>query len=356
MNRLNATRQSLLASGRKLALAACCAVALLAANAVADEDTDMVVFKNGDRLTGEMKSLDRGRLSFDTDPTGTINIEWDEVAYIRVDQDIQVLTESGVQYFGQIRMAEQEFKVVVDTADGPAELDSSQVVAMDPIDTGGFRALDVNVSLGYNFSKASNITQLNVGMDTEYRSVKRVLSADFSSQLSNSDSSESSQRQSLEFNYTRLRSNRWLNDGGISFDANDELGLNLRTSLSAGGGRYLVQTNNSLFILKGGLKATRENNVDQPEDVDSLESYGLMSWEWYRYDTPELDWSTTLEVIPSLTESGRVRGEYDATLRWEIINDLFWQLEYYYSYDNQPQAETASSDDYGVTTSVAYKF
>lgn len=356
MNRLHATRLLSLTISQRLVIAASLAGALLATRAAADEDTDVVVFRNGDRLTGELKSLDRGRLSFETDPTGTIDIEWDKVAYIRVDQDIQVQTESGVQYFGQIRMAKQEFKVVVDTADGPAELDSSQVVAMDPIDTGGFRALDINVSVGYNFSKASNITQLNAGMDTEYRSIKRVLSVDFSSQLSNSDSSESSQRQSLEFNYTRLRPNRWLNDGGISFDANDELGLNLRTSLSAGGGRYLVQTNNSLFILKGGLKATRENNVDQPDDVDSLESYGTITWEWYRYDTPELDWSTTLEVIPSLTESGRVRGEYDATLRWEIIKDFYWQLEYYYSYDNKPQTEDAASNDYGVTTSLAYKF
>ena len=356
MNRSLAANHSLLVIGRQLACAACLSVALLGTTAIADEDTDVVVFKNGDRLTGEMKSLDRGRLSFDTDPTGTIDIEWDKVAYIRVDQDIQVQTESGVQYFGQIRMAEQEFKVVVDTADGPAELDSSTVVAMDPIDIGGFRALDVNVSVGYNFSKASNITQLNVGMDTEYRSVKRVLSADFSSQLSNSDSSESSQRQALEFNYTRLRPNRWLNDGGISFDVNDELGLNLRTSLSAGGGRILVQSNNSRFILKGGLKATRENNVNQPEDVDSLESYGTVIWEWYRYDTPELDWSTSLDLIPSLTESGRVRGEYDATLKWEIIEDFFWQLEYYFSYDNKPQTEDAASNDYGVTTSLAYKF
>jgi hypothetical protein len=356
MNRLNATRQSLLASGRKLALAACCAVALLAANAVADEDTDMVVFKNGDRLTGEMKSLSRGQLSFDTDPTGTINIEWHKVAYLRVDRDVQVQTQSGVLYFGQIRVAKDEFKVVVETADGPVELGSDKIVAMDQIDEGGFRALDVNVSVGYNYSKASDITQLNLGMDTRYRSVKRILSADFSSLVSDSDNNESSQRQSLEFNYTRLRPNRWLNDGGISFDVNDELGLNLRTSLSAGGGRILVQSSNSSFMLKGGLKATRENNVDQPEDVDSLESYGTMLWEWYRYDTPELDWSTSLDVIPSLTESGRVRTEFDATLKWEILHDFFWQLEYYYSSDNQPQSEDASSSDFGITTSLAYKF
>lgn len=356
MNRNHAAPALLSAIGRHLALAACLAVTLPVPVVMADEDTDVVVFKNGDRLTGEVKSLSRGRLSFDSDPTGVINIEWDKVAYIRVDQDIEVRTDSGVQYFGQIRMAEREFKVLVETPDGLTELDNSTVVAMDPIDTGGFRALDVNVSLGYNFTKASNITQLNVGMDTEYRSLKRILSADFSSQISNSDSSESSQRQTLEFNYARLWPDRWLNDGGISFDRNDELGLNLRTSLSAGGGRFLLTTNNSRFLLKGGLKATRENNVDQPEDVDSLESYGTMTWEWFRYDYPELDWSTTLEVIPSLTESKRVRGEFDATLRWEIINDFYWQLEYYFSYDNQPQSEDTSVNDYGVTTSIAYKF
>ncbi len=332
-----------------------CVCLLIAVPAVAD-DTDVVVFENGDRLTGEMKSLDRGQLSFDTDPTGTIKIEWNKVAYIRVDQDIQVQTQSGMLYFGQVRMAKEKFKVVIDTADGPAELDSDRVVAMDQIDMGGFRALDVNVSLGYNYSKASDITQLNVGMDTRYRSVKRVFSVDFSSLVSDSDNNESSQRDSLEFNYTRLWPERWLTDGGLSFDVNDELGLNLRTSLSAGGGRILGQTNNSRFLLKGGLKATRENSVDQPEDVDSLESYGTMVWEWYRYDTPELDWSTSLEVIPSLTESKRVRTEFDATLKWEIISDFFWQLDYYYSSDNQPQSEGASSSDFGITTSVAYKF
>ena len=47
--------------------------------AVAAPKTDVVVFQNGDRLTGEVKGLDRGRLSFDTDATGTIAIEWARV-------------------------------------------------------------------------------------------------------------------------------------------------------------------------------------------------------------------------------------------------------------------------------------
>lgn len=331
------------------------ALAILLAD-VACAATDVVVFNNGDHLTGEVKSMSRGRLQFKTDATGTIYIEWDKVAHLSSNQHIQVETQSGRRYFGRLNNAESEFKLVVETSNGPEEIDTPSIVGMNPIDQGGLKDIDINVNVGYNFTRASTVTQFNVGADAQYRTRKRVLSASVSSYISDSENNDSSQKQSLAFNYTRLRANRWLNDGGISFDRNDELGLNLRTSLAAGGGRILLQTNNSMFTLKGGLKATRENNVSQPEDVNSLESYGIFVWEWYRYDTPELDWSTSLEIIPSLTESGRVRGEFDATLSWEIFADFFWQLQFYDSYDNNPQTDGVPSNDYGVNTSLSYKF
>jgi hypothetical protein len=318
--------------------------------------TDVVTFKNGDYLTGEVKSLSRGRLSFKNDAVGTINIQWDEIAYTSIDQNIQVETQNGARYFGHIVAGEEAFQVVVNRPGGPQVLEASRVINMNPIDQQGFRDIDLDVSLGYNYSQANDITQFTLGMNSKYRSRERIVSADYSSSISDSTGNESSQRQMLNFNYTRLRTNRWLNDGGISFDQNDELGVDLRTSLSAGGGRILKQSNNSLFVLTGGLKATRENLADATEDVDSLESYGKLNWEWYRYDTPELDWSTNLEIIPSLTESGRIRTEFDATLKWEIFTDLFLQLEYYQSYDSNPQSSTAESSDSGVTTSVSYSF
>jgi hypothetical protein len=317
---------------------------------------DVVTLKNGDRLTGEVKSLDRGELSLSTDHLGTVSIEWDYVAFISIEEDIQVETQSGKRYFGHVIAAPEEHKVLVETDNGPQLLDGNRVIAMNPIDEGGFRSMDLSVAFGYNFTKASNITQMNVSADAKYRTRKRILSADLSSSISNSTGNDSSQVQSLSFTYTRLRANRWLNDGGVSFDRNDELGLNLRTSISAGLGRILAQTNNSNFTVAGGLKATRENDVGVPEDTDSLESYGSMEWEWFRFNDPELDWTTTLEIIPSLTQSGRIRGQFDTTLRWEIINDFYWQLDFYDSYDNQPQGDTTTTNDYGVTTSLSYKF
>ena len=329
---------------------------LLLASQDASAETDVVEFINGDRLTGEAKSLDRGRLKFDTDATGVISIEWKEVAFLSIGDSVQVETQDGDRYFGPLRRSENAHEIIVETEKGTTRLDGAVVVAMDQIDGAGIRNIDLSVSVGYNYTNASNVTQFNVGVDTAYRTRKRILSGNFASSISNSTGNDSSQRQTLSMNYTRLRARRWLNDGGLSFDRNDELGLNLRTSLSAGGGRILLQTNSSNLVLKGGLKATRENNADQPEDLNSLESYGLIDWEWFRYDSPKLDLSTSIEIIPSLTESGRVRGEFDITLSWEMIGDLSWQLDFYDSYDNKPQSDTTPKNDYGITTSLSYDF
>jgi len=318
--------------------------------------TDVVEFINGDRLTGEAKSLDRGRLKFDTEPTGVIYIEWEKVAFLKTSDSLQVETENGDRFFGPIQRSENAYETLVETSQGAQKIRNGRVVSIDQIDAAGFSNIDLSASVGYNFTKASDVTQFNVGAEASYRTRIRELHASFSSFISDSTGNDASQRQALNLNYTRLRANRWLNDGGVSFDRNDELGLNLRTSLSAGGGRILMQSNHSRLVLKGGLKATRENNVDEAADLDSVESYGIVSWDWFRFDSPELDWSTTLEIIPSLTESGRVRGQFDTTLKWEIFEDLFWQLQFYDSYDNKPQSVDASDNDFGITTSLSYDF
>jgi len=39
-----------------------------------------------------------------------------------------------------------------------------------------------------------------------------------------------------------------------------------------------------------------------------------------------------------------------------MFSDFFWQLEFYDSYDSDPQSESAEKNDYGITTSVSYDF
>jgi hypothetical protein len=342
---------------------------LWALAASAAPKTDIVYFKNGDKLTGEIRSLGRGRLNLNTDATGTIAIEWDKISGIVSDQHIQFETASGIRYFGSVKTSEKVSEIIVVTNNGPQTLDAERVIIMEPIEDRGIDALDIDFTVGYNFAKAGGIASTNLGVNMDWRSLVRIESLRFSTTITDSDTVEASKRMILALQHTRLRNNRWFNNAGLSFEKNDELGLNLRTSLSAGGGRYLVQSNSMLWSLDAGLQVSREDQaseiepqvsdedqVAESEYTDSLEATFTVKWDWFIFQDPDLDWSTAVQIVPSLTESGRVRGELDTSLQWEIINDLKWGFSLYGSFDNQPQSTTGEKSDYGINTTVTYEF
>jgi len=80
------------------------------------------------------------------------------------------------------------------------------------------------------------------------------------------------------------------------------------------------------------------------------------SFSVFHYDFPETDIGGTLSVLPSLTKSGRVRSELDLRAKYEFVDDLYFELKLYGSYDSQPPSETTEKSDYGLVTSLGYSF
>ena len=58
----------------------CC---VLAMPVLGQRKSDLVTLYNGDRVTGEIKSLGNGVLKLSTDSMGTVNIEWQEIASVK---------------------------------------------------------------------------------------------------------------------------------------------------------------------------------------------------------------------------------------------------------------------------------
>jgi hypothetical protein len=332
------------------------AVVFLAFTTTVEAKTDIVIFDNGDRLTGEVKSLEKGLLRFKTEATDTISIEWDNIAYLSSDQNVQVETQEGLRFLGHLLRSEQAYVVTVETSAGPFELDANRVVKMAPIEETAVGRLDGEVLAGYNFTKADQVKQLNLGLDLAYRTELRIFSMDFDATTSDTGQVDSSQRLNLNLDYRRLWPDRWLTTGLVRLTRNDELGIDLRSSIGAGGGRILRQSNSSNFVLEGGLLLSRENVAGGIESNDTVEAFTTLNWNWFRYDLPELDLSSTLTAIPNLTDAGRVRGEFEIVFRWEFIDDFFWRVSFYESYDSDPQDVTAEKNDYGVNTSIAWDF
>lgn len=326
------------------------------AAAIGAPKVDVVYVENGDRFTGEFRSLQRGQVELKTDVAGTIYLEWERISQIIVKRAFLVETVEGTRYSGQIDKTDSPDEIAVSTSSGIITIRNVEIARMDPLDQGGWRDVRLAVSAGYNFAKANNVAQFNSSVSVSKNTRRYIASANASTNTSSSSDNTSSQRTNLSLTYSKLRPNRWVTSGTLSAESNDELDINLRTSLGAGGGRILAQSDHAFFLLQAGLLLSREQISGEPESVESVESFAMMQWDWFKFTKPNLDWSMTLAVIPSLTENGRVRSEADATLSWKVFGDLHWQIQLYNSYDNKPQTDEASSNDYGVNTSVAYKF
>ena len=341
--------------------------------AIAADPADIVIFVNGDRLTGEFKSLERGRLRFKTEATDTISIEWDNVAYLSSNQNIQVETENGARYLGHLSTATDEKRLVVEMSTSPVVLENKHVIKMTPIEGLRRERIDGDVSAGYTFAKAKNVKTTNLSFDLNYRTESRIWALDYDTLVTDSseddgedDDEGASEDLSLALEYKRLLKNRWLAGGFVRFERNDELALDLRTSIGASGGRILRQSDNSSLSLIGGLFLSREDtlvsDIASPNEEhlieDYLEASVSLTWDWFRYDTPELDLKTILQIYPNLTDTGQYRGEFEIELKWEIIEDLFWSLSISDSYDSKvdESAGEGEKNDYSIITSVGWNF
>ena len=76
---------------------------LFASPLLARDKSDVLVMRNGDRFTCEVKSLDADTLSISLDyAAGTVSIDWGKVDHIESKQLFLVKTQDGLVYSGSL--------------------------------------------------------------------------------------------------------------------------------------------------------------------------------------------------------------------------------------------------------------
>ncbi len=344
-----------------LRIAVALLIGLYASTSAADK-TDVVVMFNGDHLTGEIKELSYGQLTFSTDDIGTIYIEWERIASITTFQLLQIELVDGRRLFGTIpEPAEKAGWIrLMNSQYGepptPVELPIYDIVRVATVEHSDkwYKRLNGSFSLGYSYTQANDLNVLNLSADIGSRDRVRRWEVSLDSQVTTQANDPSSQRAALVGTVERFLPNRYYAESTLEFTRNEELGLDLRSLVGATFGRYLVQAKNSEWRAGAGLAASHEKEFDGTSK-DNLEAQLTTSLNMFHLSYPKTDVNTTLTVLPNLTETGRVRGEFSLKARHEIVTDLFFQLSIYDSYDNRP-AEGAPNNDWGLTTSIGYSF
>ena len=321
----------------------------------AGSKNDVIVHRNGDRVTCEIKELKLGQIRVKTEGMGTIVVEWDKVARITSPVRQEVLLSSGERYYGPLGPALEASHLVVLSPSGPVELELSQVVYLRPARRSFWNRFDGSLDLGGSYTAASSLLQLTPAFNTTYGGRDSSIGLDFDWTLTRQEGQDDTDRLNLSLGYNRFFGRRWVALSSVSEQRNTELGLALRSELSAGVGRFLVSTNRSVFIVGAGLAANRERPLEG-ETTSNLEALLQVRWRLFSYNFPKTDVSFSFLLYPSLSDWGRVRGDGDLSLKRELFRDFTVGLRVYDSFDNQPITEGAATNDWGATISLGWTF
>jgi len=315
---------------------------------------DSITLVNGDRITCEIKVLEKGRLQASTDDLGTIYIEWDKIAAVTAPEVFRLETSSGARLVGQITSKTPGHLEVVQPG-GSVSMNVIDVVYIYPIGRSFWRRLDGGLDLGLSYTQSSGIAQLNFDANAVYRRSTFQVSGSASSYVTVDNTGNDTQRHAVDLAGVRYfgRQSLWLLQGGVM--SNRELGYDLRGTVSSGIGRFLVRSNRALFAVAGGLSTSSEVPVDG-DPRQELESFIAVRQSYFTYDRPKTDIGLGIDVYPSLSTWGRVRSELNSHVKREIAKDFSVGFSIYDSYDSRPPTEGARKNDVGFSLTIGWTF
>jgi hypothetical protein len=211
--------------------------------------------------------------------------------------------------------------------------------------------------LGSTYSKGNGATQYNLGTQTEYVRERWNAGANFSSNLSSSKGTTVSTRNDLQLNVSRLL--RWDNyfySGLDSFLQSSVQGITLQSTLGAGIGRYLKNTNHANISLLGGIAWQNTNYKPSiiPQSAQNL-AVAVIEAEVKLFRFNKTNLNVTATLLPAISEPGRVHFNTNAAYYVKLFSNLKWNISFYGNWDNRPPTGLSGSD-YGSSSGLSWTF
>jgi len=283
---------------------------------------DTIVLKNKDKIVGEIKSMDRGVVTIETDYSDSdFTITWIDIVSIKSKQTYLMTLSNGTRINSSMYTKEGDSALVTLIGHNNETVKIEDIVYINPVKQKFMSRIKASVSFGYNVTKSNNLSQLSINSNISYTAYKWRLHGSY-------------------------------NEG--DFLSNDEQKLELRSTIKSGLGKYIIHSNRMSFGGGFGLAFNNEkfNDINNT-NRNSLEAYLGLALDVF--DVKDFNLNTNVTFYPSLTEGGRYRADYNLNLKYDLPLDFFIKLGLTYNYDSKP-VEGASVSDYVFQSTFGWEF
>lgn len=319
-----------------------------------EQKSDVLVLRNGDVLTGDFREMARGLVTFKTDAASTIYVKWPRVVSATSAKVFEIDLDDGRVILGSVAAADSAYRILIQQAADTVELPIVSIVQMVRIKKTVFERIDGSVDAGVNFTQQNDKVDVSLSASLRYDVARHRVRLDFDGTYSRQDSVSPIQRRNGSLQYSRILHSRWSWTASVGQSGNTQLGLESAWSLGTGPGRLLISSNKVVLGTWLGLNYRTEQYTDA--EARSVVPLSLTTdFEWFTWSGMSTDISSRLAIAPILNDSGRWRINFTASLRREILSNLYLNLSVNEIYDSKPPSDT-NKNDFSLTSSLGWSF
>src|SRR5262245_53696898 len=148
-----------------MVLAAALVTTDVAAQRVRDE---IVELSNGDRVTGEIKGLDRSYLTVRTLDLGTVQVRWQRVVRVNSSRTLEFELVDGRRVEGSIVSPAAGMAAITDRA-GTLTVDLPSIVRVRPVARSWLGDLTGRLDFGFSYTRGSTVAQTSANAEVTNR-------------------------------------------------------------------------------------------------------------------------------------------------------------------------------------------
>jgi Protein of unknown function, DUF481 len=333
---------------------------MLVCSANAKNVDDVVILKNGDRLTGEIKGLQRGELKIKADYMAeAVRLDWSKVERIESKSTFIISLVDGKLFTSGMRLlpsnSDRAANFIIGPSDTALHVHQLDVIRILPVEPGFWKRLEGSIDFGFSFTSGNDQYQTGLTATATYRTGDNSYTASIDSAFSGQTEGTSVARRQFTFEYRKQLTPRYFVGGFFDLLQSDQQSLDLRTSVGGLVGRNLRQTESSRISAFGGVVGTREKYSTVPGKPESTNADALAGVEVNIFHFKATDIGSRFSLFPSLTTPGRMRMLTTSDLRIKIVKDLYWGFHLYENFDSKPPVR-ADKNDLSISTSLGWKF
>jgi len=319
------------------------------------QKTDTIYHVNKNVLTGDLKNLAYGIFSWKMDGMGTISLEEIKVNTIISKKQFEIKLKNDAIYFGTLEASDTFRTVYIVTKTEKKLVKISEIVEIYPIKSSFWLKISGDFSLGFNYSKGSDIGTLAFSGNTNYRKKKAYFELAWDTNNTYQADTLGSRKADVTIAWQRLLKNGWSTQLSTGFSQNSELGVKERWAINLMGLKDLSYNNWNRLYAGTGINLTHEIPYGNSSEQDDIAGIFQLVWRVYKYKAPKLWVDSDISYLPYFTDSGRHRAVFNLNPKINLLSDNFKVgLKFYYTYDSKPSAEAASTNDYGINFQLSY--